>query len=55
MANLVICLKNSYPLYFEMGENSEVNFVKIIWPSGIEQKITKSDIPRNGSLTVVEQ
>jgi enediyne biosynthesis protein E4 len=45
--------QGSMPLYFGLASDSAVSKVEIVWASGRKQ-IVEKDIPRNGTLTIVE-
>ncbi len=45
--------QSSLPLYFGLGEAGSVDEVRVVWPSGKSQSVTK-DIPGNGVLRVEE-
>jgi hypothetical protein len=44
--------QSSMPLYFGLGETSEVERIEVTWPSGIEQVVTEVEI--NQLLTIEE-
>lgn len=46
---------SSYPLYFGLGDNTEVESVEVKWPSGQLQEISKIDLNKNQPLTIIEE